>query len=237
MSRKIHIIFKEVTIMQFPNAASGSKKIFTGEVLMLFVAILSGAALIIGVIGAASMLAASAEGIEVTGAAIGGVAAAGAIGIAVAVLSLIALILTIVGVASCGKDEPMFKSVLMVMLISLIVSVISGFVPNATAKGVLQTIGDVLSLISTIFMIGAFMNLADKLGNEQVKNHGNAILKFLICLILIQLVLRIIVNFFGTTVVGSTVTLILGVVILIASLIQYFMYLSFLGRAKNMLNS
>ena len=223
--------------MQFPNAASGSKKIFTGEILMLIVAILSGITLIVGVVGAAKALELAAAGGDVSGMAIGGIAALGAIGIAVLIISLIALILTIVGVASCSKDEPMFKSVLFIFVASLVVAVISGFVSNTTAKGVLGIVNDLFSLISTIMMIGGFNSLADKLGNDSVRNTGNSILKILIVLILGQLIIRIIMNFFGATAVGTTVAAVLGVILLALAVIQYFMYLAYLAKAKNMLNA
>ena len=223
--------------MQFPSAANGSKKIFTGELLSLIAAICVGLSAVLGILGAAGAAAVALEEGAISGAAIGGIAAAGALGLVSGILAIIATILTIVGTVQCAKDENSFKAALIALLVSLVFSILAGFFSsNTVLAGVADVVNKVASIFITVMIINGFCVLADKLNNAEIRQRGNSILKFIVILLILEIILSVITRFLPN-VVGVTVAGVLGVVILILSIIQYFLFLSFLGKARNMLNS
>lgn len=223
--------------MKFPNAASGSKKLFTAEILTLFAAIISGIAVILMALGGANAVATGLTEGTVTGGAVASMATGGILMIIAPVFTIIALILMIVGLVQCAKDENAFKVVLFAYLIVLILNIISAiFSTNRVVTGIAQVANAVIEIFTTIFIITGFCNLADQLNNAGVKQHGQSLMKLILIVIIIEVVLKIVVNF-AATAFTATVGGILGVVLLVLSVIQYIAFLSFLAKSKNMLNS
>ena len=83
--------------MKFPNAAKGVKKIFNAEIISLIAALIGGAGLILGLIGA------SKETGESVGTTL--LAVSGALLIVSGIALLVAGIMNIVGFIQAAKDE------------------------------------------------------------------------------------------------------------------------------------
>lgn len=223
--------------MQFPNASSGIKKIFTAEILQLIGSVLSFicALLAFSAVG-------SAVGYEKTGS---NVAAASALAsgagmmvffIAASVLMLIAFIFNLMGIVRASRDESTFKIALYAVIAGIVFTALSGVFSgmNARVSGVMDALGTVADLVVTLYVIQGIRMLASRMNNREVDNRGQKIYMIILGVLLLRLIANIIVVIFGgrfATAIGLTVYL----VSIALSLVQYIMYLIFLAKAKKML--
>ena len=213
--------------MKFPNAQAGVKKIFTAEILALITSICLTAALAFGYLATKTVTADGeviAEG--------GLVAAAGGLlifGIAGAVLAIISFIIKIIGVNSASKDESYFKTALYLIIAGLVVSAIGSFLSDTSIKTVFSSIGDVINLAVTCFIIQGIRNLADKLNNGDMNAKGATIFKIIIVVNAIIIIASIIAIF------SKTIAGILTVVSAVLNIVQYIIFLTYLSKAKKML--
>ena len=106
--------------MQFPNAAKGIKKIFSSVILD----IIGGVGLVISalvVLAVAAMLESGDESLGITGMiAVITMAVSG-------VLTLLAAVLSVVGMAQASKDEGSFKIAIFVLIAAVVTGVLSIF--------------------------------------------------------------------------------------------------------------
>lgn len=217
--------------MRFPNAAAGVKKIFTAEILGLIGAI----ATVIGTISALIAVAAAANN------STGGTAVAGGAFVifllGAGVLGIIAFIMNIIGINSAAKDEASFKTALICVIVGIAGTAIASiFSSNATISAIGTLISNVANLFVTIFVITGIIRLADQLNNGEVSAKGNNILKVIIVVYALSIIASLIVMILG----GQTASIIAGIIALVAAIlniVQYFMYLSFLSKAKKMLEA
>ena len=217
--------------MTFPNAKKGVKKIFTGEILMLIAAILTTVSSVALVIVGAQDNGANEVAL--------GASAAGLVIFSVvsAVLMAIALVFSIIGVFQSSKDEPMFKGVIFVMLLSLAVVVVSAiFTESQLVIKLSDVITSISSTITTVLIVIGIGKMAEKLGDDVVFTKGQTLLKIIIWIALLTIILRAIAAF-----TPNTAVLVIEVIMLIITglleVIQYFLYLSFLSKSKKMLQN
>ena len=215
--------------MTFPNAQKGVKTIFTGEMLMLIAAILT-------TVSSVAMVIVGAQDNGANEVAIGASAAGLVIfSIVSAVLMAIALVFSIVGVFQSSKDEPMFKGVIFVMLLSLAVVVVSAiFTENQVVAKLSDVITSISNTITTVLIVIGIGKMAEKLGDDVVFGKGQTLLKIIIWIALLTVIMRAVAAF-----TPNTAVMVIEVVMLIITglleVVQYFLYLSFLSKAKNML--
>ena len=217
--------------MTFPNAKKGVNKIFTGEILMLIAAILTTVSSVALVIVGAQDNGANEVAL--------GASAAGLVIFSVvsAVLMAIALVFSIIGVFQSSKDEPMFKGVIFVMLLSQAVVVVSAiFTESQLVIKLSDVITSISSTITTVLIVIGIGKMAEKLGDDVVFTKGQTLLKIIIWIALLTIILRAIAAF-----TPNTAVLVIEVIMLIITglleVIQYFLYLSFLSKSKKMLQN
>ena len=126
--------------MKFPNAAKGVKKIFNAEIISLIAALIGGAGLILGLIGA------SKETGESVGTTL--LAVSGALLIVSGIALLVAGIMNIVGFIQAAKDEVGIKRAVLCTVFSALLACVAAFFENQT--GFLGGLGTVLSTIATV---------------------------------------------------------------------------------------
>lgn len=217
--------------MTFPNAKKGVKKIFTGELLMLIAGILTTASSI-------ALLIVNAQDNGANEVAVGASAAGLVIfSIAAAVLTAIALVFGIVGVIQTSKDEPMFKGVIFVMLLSLAVVVVSAiFTENQVIAKLSDVITNISSTITTVLIVIGIGKMAEKLGDDVVFGKGQTLLKIIIWIALLNVIMKAIAAFTPYTAV-MVIEIVMLIVTGILEVVQYFLYLSFLSKSKKMLQN
>ncbi|MBQ3285662.1 MAG: hypothetical protein IJH40_08485 [Ruminococcus sp.] len=226
--------------MRFPDAAKGVKRIFSAEILNLLAKIfLTVAAVIIAVsmLGAAGTagdagIANSEDAMAVMG---GGILIAGIFALAWLVLALIGFIMNIVGIVNASHDEVSFKSALLFLIIGIFSAGLAGiFYNNPTLSSLLYSLYSLLTLFVYIFVIVGIVKMADQMNRGDVSARGSNVLKLVIVINILALIASLIASIMGG-VTASVVASVLFVVALVLNIVQYFMYLSFLSKAKKML--
>lgn len=220
--------------MKFPNAAKGMKKIYTSEILKLIATIFLIAAVIMIVIAVAGGQVGDNIGTALAG---GGLIGAGVCAIVWMVLVIIGSILKLVGIINASHDEESFKSALIFWIIGAVAMIVSSIlIANNTnmAGSLLNTFSELLQLFITIFVIAGGVKLADRLNRGDVSAKGTNVLKLIIVVNILSLIAQLVSTFMGG-IVASVVAGVIFLVALLLEVIQYFMYLSFLSKAKKML--
>ena len=220
--------------MRFPNAAKGVKKIFTAEILLLIAAIAAGITSILLITAYASYTANSDAG------AIWSSLGFLIFGTAMLVLLIVGGILNIVGYIQAAMDEDGFKNAIVCMVFSIIFGAVA--VCFQASTGFLGWLGTVMNLISQVlqlfvivFSIGGIMRLSEKYRRDDMVKKGVTMLNIIKWLYIIYFVLLIMTRVFRESAVANTIILILTVVSLILSAIQYVLYLVYLSSASKML--
>ena len=216
----------------FPNAFTGVKKLFTSAVLT----IISTIAAIITIAAGFTTGVAAAEGSGTGALASLGIAAI--MGIATAVLALIAFILNITGAKKASADEPLFKNALIAIFISFVASVVGGFFSsNKTVSGITSTVNSICSFLIMYYIITAIISLSGKLGNTDMQNKGKSAIRILTISYILDIILEIVSNFILKSDAVLVIAGVLGIVALVFTIVITIIYMSYLSKAKYMLIS
>lgn len=212
----------------FPNAAKGVKRIFTSEILSL---IAVGVSIISGILGLAAIGAATVDSETGAFAALGG---AGVVALISGILLIIAFIMQLVGLVNASKDEPAFKISLYAVIAGIVLSFLSSiFSKNAVLTGIFNTLSTVAQLIVTLFVIFGIINLANKMGNKDVADRGNSLIKVIACVYIIAAIVILVSALLGATVVASILSIAGNVLMIVA----YIVFVILLAQAKKMLEA
>ena len=219
--------------MKFPNAAKGVKKIFNAEIISLIAALIGGAGLVLGLIGA------SKETGESVGTTL--LAVSGALLIVSGIALLVAGIMNIVGFIQAAKDEEGIKRAVLCTLFSAPFAFVAAFFENQTGflgglGTVLSSIATVLNMLVALFMIGGLMNLSAKCNRHDMVKRGHSILTTIVVSYLITLALSILIRFGAyTSSFGAGVINWLSGLSALFTVFIYVLELIYLAKAKKML--
>ena len=150
-------------------------------------------------------------------------------------LTVFALIFSIIGVIQTSKDEPLFKGVIAVMLLSVGVTVVSAiFTENQLVTKLTSVINEVSGTITIVLIVFGIGKMAEKLGNDDVFVRGQTLLRIIIWIALLSVIIKAVAAF-----APYSVVLVLDIIMLIGTgvleVVEYFLYLSFLNKTKKML--
>ena len=222
--------------MRFPNAYEGVKKLFTSQILQIIAgALLLIAAFSLVITGVAASGASNggqvtdAEAIGILGAA----GISGVFGIGGLVVSIVAFVLMILGLNKGKIDEPNFKNALICIIASLVISIISGFVPGVGGK-IISEIGNIASFIANIFIIFGVRHLAIEVNDSAVEKKSNTLLYIIIAVNVLAIIAGIIAAV-TTSNTGSSISSILSSIASILNIVSIVLFLVLLAKAKNML--
>ena len=215
--------------MRFPNAFSGVKKIWLAEILMLLAAVIG--IILIFVIAGNSILVDDVivfnEGAAGTPVAI--------LGIASAVIALVAFILNLVGLIIARKDDSGFRIALLVTVLGVIASAVSAiWSTNAGLVKWMDTLTTIFSMFASYYVLTGIANLADQIPDAETKAlalKSRTLVEGSFCL---TVIFKLIINIFKIQ-DGSTIYTILSIVALLLELISYILYLRALSKGKKML--
>ena len=235
--------------MRFPDAARGVKKIFAAEILALFgrlsiiaaiiflaVAIISGGASAEGLASGTADVDQVISGIAAS--SVGGLLGAVICFIAASVLSIIAYILRIVGVVQARKNEDVFGTALAFIIIGLVCTalyvIFEGISPVVSSFA--NTVADLMEVLVTVFVVSGIVKLSDQLNNGEVAKKGIFIIKLIVFINAFALIGNLIMSFMGGVNDSSDLaSVIIAIVVSVLSIVEYILYLSFLVKAKKML--
>ena len=208
--------------MRFPNAYKGVSKLFLAQILEIIGVIATLISIIVMIAGATAGNAALAGG---------GVLATGISLIAIPILSIIAFVMTLVGLNQGKKDEPAFQTAFIMTIIGLVLSIISYLVTNTNPwlAGWMQFASSIFSLGSLEYVIVAGMSLARQLGDSKMEAFGGKMR----ILITILWILLLVIYLFRNNASDVFYWISLGASLL--ELVVSIMYIVFLSRTKKML--
>jgi len=215
--------------MRFPNAFSGVKKIWLAEILMLLAAVMG--IIMVIVIANNSIVTDDVivfnEGVAGTPVSI--------LGIASAVIALLAFILNLVGLIVARKDDSGFKIALFVTILGVIASAISAiWSTNAGLVKWMDTLTTIFSMFASYYVLTGIANLADQIPDAATKAlalKSRTLVEGSFCL---TVIFKLIINIFNIQ-NGSTIYTILAVVAMLLELVSYILYLRALSKGKQML--
>ena len=215
--------------MRFPNAFSGVKKIWLAEILMLLAAVIG----IIMVIVIANNSIVTDDVIVFNEGAAG--TPVSILGIASAVIALLAFILNLVGLIIARKDDSGFKIALFVTILGVIASAISAiWSTNAGLVKWMDTLTTIFSMFASYYVLTGIANLADQIPDAETKAlalKSRTLVEGSFCL---TVIFKLIINIFNIQ-NGSTIYTILAVVAMLLELVSYILYLRALSKGKKML--
>ena len=160
-------------------------------------------------------------------------------GAAIAILGLIGYIMNLVGLNQAGKDDDLIKSAFGLAIFSLILGVAGGilgalFSSMTWISSVVNMINSIISLVIIHHVLFGGANL-----NSALSDKAASTWKIVMTVIIIDIIVAIGLIICGIL-AGSTASGIIAIVIIVLTIldvildiVSYFMYLSFLARAKN----
>jgi len=215
--------------LKFPNAFSGIKKIWLAELLMLLAAIIG--IILIVVIATNSTLV--GEEVIVNEEAVK--TPASILGIATAVIALLAFILNLIGLISARKDDAAFMTALFVTILGIIAGAVSSiWNTNQGLVKWMDTLLTIFSMLASYYVLTGIANLAEQLSDSATKAlalKSRTLVEGSFCA---TVIFKCIINIFRIQ-DGSTIYTILSIVALLLELLSYILYLRALSKGKKML--
>ena len=222
--------------MRYPHARKGIAKLFASEVLQLIAVIFM---TVCSVLVAVFSLYDGGPDEAKVGMLVLGLSVFALLS---GLLFVISMLINLIGVIQTSKDEPSFKAVIYVIVVGIVASVsitiADFFITEDTGalSNFSQVVSDMVNSISTILIIQGISNIAAELKDETVCKKGQSLFHLIIWIALINISMRaVILCIPEKAAVEAEIILMLATSIL--SVIQYFVYLSFLRRASKMLKT
>lgn len=214
--------------MQFPNAQEGIKKVYKSEILLLITSICSA---IISIVGAITLAVANQT--NDVGSALAGFGIVAILGIAVMIVALVALIMQLSGLSKAALDDQNFKLAMIFVIAQLFIQIMNAlFQDDGIMKQIFDTLQNALGFFAVVYIVRGIQSLAAKLDDQEMISKGNRILY----LILIIYVATIVVGWLTIAITTiPVVVVIFAVAVLVLSVVQYFIYLKYLSKARTML--
>ena len=156
----------------------------------------------------------------------------------ITIVMLVASIIQLIGLSQAAKDEDLFAKAFSLSVISLVLVVVEPIMnqifPSATW---ISSAFDLVDSVIGLFIIRNILYGGAKL-NSDLEGKAKGTWRFLVVIIVIEIVSTIglmTFNFFGDSEVGEIIGFVtMGLVFIgiILDVIQYFMMLSFYGKAR-----
>ena len=225
--------------MQYPNAYKGVKRIYIAEILTLIATILAiiGAAIMIvrynGNLEQLQNLQLDAESVDLP------IAIASALVLIAGILAIISFIISLVGVCNARIDESAFTGALIMIILSIVVSITGSVMQNTnpTAANWANVAVSVLTLASTLFIIKGIMNLAEKLERPDMVSKGRSIMAAILIINIIAIAASAVSAYLELSETQEKIVEYVSLGASVATLIFLLIYLSYLNKAKKMLQA
>ena len=205
--------------MTYMEAYYGVKKVFIAQVLSAIIAAASiGAAVV-----AANAGQSDGKAAEVL-ASFGGI---------LLILTIVAYVLSLLGLHQAGRDEPFFKTAFTISMMALLCSVAGGVltaIGYESAKSIADFAVQILQIMIIIYVIYGIISLAGKLKDRKLEQNGKRLVMLVTVMLFISIVIDLMADIFskkaGELVVGA-----IGIVAAIIIFVAYVLYLILLGKA------
>ena len=221
--------------MKYPNAYIGVKRLFTSRVLAMI-----GLCVLLVSTSIALVISAIPKNSADSVTAAEGILAVLAIAFMMVscVIMVVSYILGITGLSRASVDEPAFRIALFATVANIIFygfgSIFSSL-QNYFMASLLNSFSTIADLIVFIYTIQGIRSLAIKLGDKDIDRRGNNLFKILLVTIIVEFIANLIVVIFQGANTAIVIAGIIAIVCVLLTIIQYFMFLVYLVKAKKML--
>ena len=208
--------------MSYRNAKKGIGQIYKAELITLVAAIL-------GIIGMIVFLASGSAK------STGGMVAGGIPVLIAGILLIIAYIINLIGINNASKDEPQFKTALIIALIALISSAIQSIMETRGIKAelIFDAIANVCEVLIMIYVISGIGKIAKKLGKKKVSRLSKNTINVTCGVYVLGFIANLISDIFkakSMMTVAAVIAIIAGILMIVA----YIYYLRTLSQGSKM---
>ena len=212
--------------MQYPNAYSGVKKIYTSQILTLV-------ALFFMLVGEIGFLGEAYQNTEEVSATIfifmGFVLISG-------IITLVAFIINIVGLRNAMKDEILFKKAIIWTIASIIIAVVSSIMgEESMVADIIDVFQELAILLTALYVVQAIINLASKIGSKEMAEQGKSAFWIILIVSIVSSAFDAVADFFPDwNPIGITGSVI-GIIAVVLEIFVTFVYLKLISGAVKML--
>ena len=226
--------------MNLQNAAEGVAKLHKAAIIELVAALCTVIATIMGALAVVAVVdvggqVATQQAVNLVG------VGASSIGFVIfslgaVVLAVINLVLEISGTNLAKKDETetkFFASAFFCILASLICTIVGTVLvtPIPALGNCLQSIGDIFNIFISWYVLKGVWGIANQIGDGELAAKAQSAATVVAVVIAISLIFKWVPKFFAAG-IGQAIGIFLAIVAFVLSIVQIFMYLSVLKRAK-----
>ncbi|MBR0439647.1 MAG: hypothetical protein IJK27_02685 [Bacilli bacterium] len=215
--------------MRFPSAHAGVKKLFAAQIIMIAVAITMVVSSVLSILSLNGLVVATTIG---------------TMSLITLAASILVFIFELVGYIQAGRDEGNFHAALWTVLIAIILSAVAtglGFIKdNSVVTKIIYVINalvDLSQIFVILFTINGLINLCDKMNNERLSRKGRVILFIILAIYVLALVFALLPAFFNVedNKAFAITVAVFGVVAAVLELVNYVLYVTYLGQCTAML--
>lgn len=210
--------------MKYPNAANGINIIFMSEVIALAASVIVLVCSVIGVLCFENSELVFLMGIMAL------------VVLFALLIFVLSYILQIVGIVRASKDEPAFRVSLIAIIAALVITVLESifYQSNHFVTFIIEIAGDVARFFLVHYIIHGIMHISEHLGRHDITKKGTHIFRVIYIAIGFEIIVRIFELIFGKE-VGEQLSLPFGIVADILSVVEYILFLTYIGKAVKML--
>lgn len=210
--------------MVFSNAKKGIKKIILGQLFAIITTVLSsGIALLLGI---TARIFGGIDSVVATHLML----ASFFIGLVSVVTITLTAVISFIGYIQASKDEADFRNAMFCALAVGALSVTGFFfkIPNGSISTIFNSASTIVEMFVMIFAISGVINLMTACERADMAEEGDRVLKILVITYIISAINSLIIRIFELSEHAKNVSIIIGVVDLVLSIIQYVIYIRFL---------
>ena len=210
--------------MKYPNAANGINIIFMSEVIALAASVIVLVCSVIGVLCFENSELVFLMGIMAL------------VVLFALLIFVLSYILQIVGIVRASKDEPAFRVSLIAIIAALVITVLESifYQSNHFVTFIIEIAGDVARFFLVHYIIHGIMHISEHLGRHDITKKGTRIFRVIYIAIGFEIIVRIFELIFGKE-VGEQLSMPFGIVADILSVVDYILFLTYIGKAVKML--
>lgn len=215
------------------NVAKGIKKIVIGQYFAIVATLLLGiTTLLLGVFEINSNLSDNYFYYILVGASI-------LLGLVFTAAMVISVIFNFLGYFQASKDEPEFKKAMVCAIIVGVLSVIAFFfqIPNGMLHTIFNSAGTIFEMFVMIFSISGLIIISFNHKRSDMAEAGDKLLKILVITYIITSIDALIIRIFELSTHAKIVSVFIGIIDFVLSVVQYVLYIRYLTQSLKMLKT
>ena len=163
-------------------------------------------------------------------------ALAGVLAIVILVLAIVIIVFEMLGCYRAGSSENAFMIAFYILVFTLAVSLVGGFVSNTVVSVIISILGDACNILTTFFILTGLCNIFAARGNTEMTTKGKNLIILEIVLYVVALILNVVDRFLNNE-STQMVAYIVSILAAVASLVAYILLFIYLKKSSELLES